>query len=36
MIVAFARHCAEVIALALFVAMVGLWASLLTGGFAVA
>ena len=34
--VAFARHCAEVIALALFVAMVGLWASLLSGGLVIA
>lgn len=36
MVIAFAKHCAELIALALFVTMVGLWASLLNGGFAVA
>lgn len=36
MAIAFVKHCAELIALALFVAMVSLWASLLTGGLAMA
>ena len=36
MIVEFARNCAELLALLLFVVMVSLWASLLNGGFSVA
>lgn len=36
MIIAVAKHCAEVIALVLFIAMVSLWASLLSGGLSLA